>query len=61
MAGAALAAFLGGFFHDVLGDYHAIFISAALIGFVAVMLATRISVGGLQPPRDVLLAPTPAG
>jgi MFS family permease len=50
MAGAALAAFLGGFFHDVLGDYHAIFISAALIGFVAVLLASRISTGGLEAP-----------
>ena len=57
MAGAALAAFLGGFFHDVLGDYHAIFISAALIGFVAVLLASRISVGGLQAPG----ASPPAG
>jgi MFS family permease len=60
MAGAALAAFLGGYFHDVLGDYHAIFISAALIGFLAVLLASRISVGGLQAPKDLLPAATPA-
>ena len=61
MAGAALAAFLGGYFHDVLGDYHAIFISAALIGFLAVLLASRISVGGLQGPKDVAAAtPAPA-
>jgi hypothetical protein len=54
MVGAALVVFLGGFFHDVLGDYHAIFISAALIGFVAVLLASRISVGGLQRPGEGL-------
>ena len=61
MVGAALAAFLGGFFHDVLGDYHAMFISAALIGFLAVLLASRISVGGLQGPKDVAAAtPAPA-
>lgn len=59
MVGAAIAAFLGGLFRDVYGDYHAIFISAALIGFVAVLMASRISVGGLTRPADVL-APTPA-
>ena len=42
MAGAALAAYLGGFFHEVLGDYHLMFISAALLGFVAAGLALRI-------------------
>jgi MFS family permease len=60
MVGAALAAFLGGLFRDVYGDYHAIFISAALIGFVAVLLASRISEGGLQRPTEVL-AVAPAG
>lgn len=54
MVGAALAAFLGGLFRDVYGDYHAIFISAALIGFVAVLLATRISEDGVGRPTDEL-------
>ena len=56
MVGAALAALLGGIFRDVYGDYHAIFISAALIGFVAVLLATRISEGGLERPTKGLAA-----
>jgi len=42
MVGAALAAYLGGFFHEVLGDYHLMFISAALLGVVAAGLALRI-------------------
>lgn len=58
MIGAALAAFLGGLFRDVYGDYHAIFISAALIGFVAVLLASRISEDGLrQAPDELAVAP----
>jgi MFS family permease len=43
MIGAGLAAYAGGFFHDVLGDYHLIFISAALLGFIAVSLSLRIT------------------
>ena len=43
MCGAALAAFAGGYFHTVLGDYHLMFISAAIMGFVAVGLALRIA------------------
>lgn len=46
MVGAALAAWLGGVFRDALGDYHAIFVSAALVGFVAVGLSLRISTAG---------------
>ena len=42
MVGAALAAYLGGFFHQVIGDYHLMFVSAALLGFVAAGLALRI-------------------
>ena len=49
MCGAALAAFAGGYAHTVLGDYHLMFISAALMGFVAVGLALRIG-----PARDVV-------
>ena len=43
MLGAAIAAFAGGFFRDLLGDYHLMFISAGILGFVAVALALRIS------------------
>ncbi|HZP97120.1 MAG TPA: MFS transporter [Candidatus Limnocylindria bacterium] len=43
MCGAALAAYAGGYFHTVLGDYHLMFISAAFMGFIAVSLALRIS------------------
>lgn len=60
MVGAALAAFLGGFFHDVLGDYHAIFISATLIGLIAVLLSLRISTGAGRAPTASLEAPAPA-
>jgi sugar phosphate permease len=47
MCGAALAAFAGGYAHNVLGDYHLMFVSAAAMGFIAVSLALRIS-----PARD---------
>jgi MFS family permease len=43
MIGAGLAAYAGGFFHDILGDYHLIFISATLIGFIGVVLALNIT------------------
>jgi MFS family permease len=45
MVGAALAAYIGGFFREVLGDYHLVFISAALLGFVAVALSLRLAPG----------------
>ncbi len=47
MCGAALAAYAGGYFHTVLGDYHLMFISAGIMGFIAVSLALRISPRGL--------------
>ncbi len=49
MVGAALAAWLGGFFRDILGDYHMIFMSAAILGFIAVALTQRISIPGAGP------------
>jgi len=42
MLGAAIAAYAAGYFHTVLGDYHLMFISAALFGVVAAGLALRI-------------------
>jgi len=55
MAGAAIAAYLGGFFHEVLGDYHLMFISAALLGFIAAGLALRIAPG--TTGRQTLVVP----
>lgn len=52
MVGAALAAYAGGLFRTVLGDYHAVFISAALMGFVAVALSL-----GVSPARRAVPAP----
>lgn len=43
MIGAGLAAYAGGFFRDLLGDYHLIFISAALMGILASGLSLSIS------------------
>ena len=43
MFGAGVAAFAGGFFHDILGDYHGVFISAAVLGFAAVSLSLSVS------------------
>jgi predicted MFS family arabinose efflux permease len=49
MIGAGIAAQAGGFFRDLLGDYHLIFISAAILGLVAAGLATRITTDGKKP------------
>jgi hypothetical protein len=43
MIGAGLASYAGGFFRDRLGDYHLIFISAAVLGIVAAGLSLNIS------------------
>jgi hypothetical protein len=43
MIGAGLASYAGGLFRDWLGDYHLIFVSAAVLGLVASMLSMRIS------------------
>ncbi len=50
MVGAGLAAYGGGFFHDVLGDYHLMFISAGILGFVAAGLSLGISPLRRQQP-----------
>jgi MFS family permease len=56
MVGAALAAYAGGYFHTVLGDYHLMFISAAIMGFIAVSLALRISPSQRAAPELVEVA-----
>jgi MFS family permease len=55
MLGAAIAAYAGGFFRDLLGDYHLMFVSAAVMGYVAVALVTRISA-----PRETVALPAVA-
>jgi MFS family permease len=61
MVGAALAAWLGGVFHDAFGDYRVIFLSASLVGFVAVAMAVRISAAGTgAAPEPRVEAPAPA-
>jgi predicted MFS family arabinose efflux permease len=44
MVGAGLAAYAGGIFRDLLGNYHLIFISAAMLGFMAAILSLAIRV-----------------
>ncbi len=48
MVGAAIAAFAGGFFRDLLGDYHLMSVSAGILGFIAVSLALRISTSAVS-------------
>jgi MFS family permease len=43
MVGAAVASYAGGFFRTLLGDYHLIFISAAIMGLIAVGLSLSIT------------------
>jgi sugar phosphate permease len=43
MIGAGVAAYAGGVFRDWLGDYHLIFLSAAMWGFVAAGLSLSLS------------------
>ena len=63
MIGAALAAWLGGAMHDLLGDYTAVFLSAGLLGFIAAGMTLRISVAGrtaVPPPFSPPVAPVGA-
>lgn len=50
MVGAAIAAYAGGFFRVLLGDYHLIFVSAGIMGFIAVTLVSRIPDGERAAP-----------
>ena len=43
MIGAGIASYAGGLFRDMLGDYHLIFISAAMMGLIAVGLSLSIT------------------
>ncbi|MDP2726211.1 MAG: MFS transporter [Dehalococcoidia bacterium] len=44
MLGASIAAYAGGYMHDLQGNYNLVFISAALMGFVAVGFSLSIRV-----------------
>jgi predicted MFS family arabinose efflux permease len=60
MIGAGVASYAGGFFRDRLGDYHLIFISAAILGLIASMLSLRISVSAREPQIAVSAQPSQA-
>ena len=49
MVGAGIASFAGGFFSDLIGDYHLVFISAAIMGIVASGLTLNMSRKALPP------------
>lgn len=56
MVGAAAAAWIGGVVRDVVGDYSVAFVSAAILGFIAVALALAI-----RPMREPpVIPPQPA-
>lgn len=59
MVGAAVAAWVGGVVRDVVGDYTVAFISAAILGFIAVALALAIR-PMRQPPEAAPPQPTEA-
>jgi sugar phosphate permease len=46
--GAAAASYAGGLAHDLLGDYQAAFIVAAIMGFIAAGISTRIGRPGTR-------------
>lgn len=55
MLGAGIAAFAGGYFRDQWGDYHWVFISAAVMGLVATGLTLSMS-RKVLPPRAKIAA-----
>ena len=60
MIGAGIASYAGGFFREALGDYHLVFISAAILGLVATGLSLSISISA-KKPKVVQVAPSGAG
>jgi sugar phosphate permease len=58
MIGAGIASYAGGFFREVLGDYHLVFVSAAVLGLIAVTFSLGISISAKRPPAP---APQPGG
>ena len=56
MFGAGIAAFAGGYFREQLGDYHIVFISAAVMGIVAAGLTLGMSRKTIPPRVKVAVA-----
>ena len=56
MIGAGIASYAGGLFRDLLGDYHLIFISAAVLGLVAVGLVLSLGKAPKSGPTPVPVA-----
>lgn len=48
MIGAGIASYAGGFFRDLLGDYHLVFISASVLGLIACGLSLSISISAAR-------------
>lgn len=61
MVGAGIASFAGGFFRDLIGDYHVVFISAAILGIVASGLTLNMSRRVLPAKTAPAIAPAVAG
>lgn len=58
MVGAGVAAYAGGYFRTVLGDYHLMFLSAGILGLIAVSLAMRITSPQVVAARVTEAAPS---
>lgn len=57
MIGAGIASYAGGFFRENLGDYHLVFISAALLGLVACGMSLSITISAVKAkPRPAAAA-----
>lgn len=52
MLGASIAAYAGGYLHEALGGYNVVFLSAALMGFIAAGFALSIRAPGGTGRRD---------
>lgn len=58
MIGAGIASYAGGFFRDLIGDYHMVFVSAAFLGLIAVGMSLGISISA---KRSIAAKPASAG
>ncbi|MDZ4767486.1 MAG: MFS transporter [Chloroflexota bacterium] len=50
MFGAGIASYAGGFFRETLGDYHLVFLSASVLGLIAVTFSLGISISAKRAP-----------
>lgn len=58
MIGAGIASYAGGFFRDLIGDYHMVFVSAAFLGLIAVGMSLGISISA---KRSIAVKPVSVG